>query len=48
MKRFQINTPMLFNQANPLKIYGAAAAATGPAFGPWFSAYFGTGPNYAN
>jgi len=42
MKRFQINTPMLFNQCNPLKVAGAVAVgSTVPSFGSFFSAYFG-------
>ena len=42
VKRFQINTPMLFAPPNPLKVFGAAAgASTVPTFGSFFSAYFG-------
>ena len=42
MKRFQINTPYLFTPPNPTKVIGAAAAtATFPSFGSFFSSYFG-------
>ena len=49
MKRFQINTPILFAPPNPLKTVGATAAvgATVPTFNNFFSAYF-VGSSYTS
>ena len=42
LKRFQINTPFLFQPPNPTKVAGAtASAAAVPTFGAFFSSYFG-------
>ena len=42
IKKFQINTPVLFSPPNPAKMPGAAAScAAVPSFGSFFSAYFG-------
>jgi len=42
MKRFQINSPILFAPPNPLKVANAPAAPTGtPSFANFFSQYFG-------
>ena len=42
MKRFQINTPILFAPPNPLKVVGAASTQSSvPTFANFFSSYFG-------
>ena len=41
-KRFQINSPYLFQPPCPSKVMGASVAAlTIPSFGAFFSSYFG-------
>ena len=45
MKRFQINTPVLFSPPNPSKVAGGAVAvATMPTFNAFFQSYFGSAP----
>ena len=47
MKRFQIQTPVLFAPPNPEKVVGAVtASASFPSFGSFFSSYFG-GSSYS-
>ena len=45
LKRFQINTPVLFAPPNPLKSAGFMAAAVSvPTFANFYQSYFGSAP----